>query len=56
VIKVIKLAQATETPITKLYVGKANERSETGDITELTRSIEIKTIFWNVIASYLIKE
>jgi len=34
------LAQVIEIPITKLYVGKFNVRSDAGDITELTRSIE----------------
>lgn len=34
------MAQVIEIPITKLYVGKFNVRSDAGDITELTRSIE----------------
>lgn len=34
------MAQVAEIPIAKLYVGKVNVRSEVGDITELTRSIE----------------
>jgi len=37
---VIELAQVIDIPIVKLYVGKVNVRSEAGDITELTRSIE----------------
>lgn len=36
----MNLAQVTEIPIAKLYVGKTNVRSEAGDITELTRSVE----------------
>jgi ParB family chromosome partitioning protein len=34
------MAQVAEIPIVKLYVGKFNVRSDVGDITELTRSIE----------------
>ena len=34
------MAQVAEIPMAKLYVGKFNVRSEVGDITELTRSIE----------------
>lgn len=34
------MAQVVEIPLKKLYVGKFNVRSEAGDITELTRSIE----------------
>jgi len=34
------MAQVAQIPITKLYVGKFNVRSNVGDITELTKSIE----------------
>ncbi len=34
------MVQIEEIPLTKLFVGKSNVRSEVGDITELTRSIE----------------
>jgi len=36
----MNLAQFTEIPIAKLYVGKSNVRGSAGDITELTKSIE----------------
>jgi len=38
-----------EIPITKLYVGKVNVRSEAGDITELTRSIEESGVLQPVV-------
>lgn len=43
------MAQITEIPIVKLYVGKFNVRSSAGDITELTKSIEEEGVLQPIV-------